>query len=109
MHQQAFLLSGANWELDANTSIDFYSDDWYRTFGLTEWQYIPDNNDSPPVDAPLTSSVEGATKVEQSRSVRDAVINLTSSDRMYTPTKVIDLTKDCNHDYPGCVPTILLA
>ena len=34
---------------DANTSIDFDSDDWYRTFGLTEWQYVPDDNDSPPV------------------------------------------------------------
>ena len=56
------------------------------------------------VDAPLTSTLEGATKVKQSRSVRDTVIDLTSSDRMYTPTKTIDLTKDDNDDYPGCVP-----
>ena len=33
---------------DTAEKIDFDSDDWYQTFGLTEWQYIPDDNDSPP-------------------------------------------------------------
>ena len=33
---------------DMAEKIDFDSDDWYQTFGLTEWQYIPDDNDSPP-------------------------------------------------------------
>ena len=31
--------------VSASTSIDFNSDNWYRTFGLTEWQYTPDDDD----------------------------------------------------------------
>ena len=35
---------------DSANKIDYDHDDWYKTFGLTEWQHVPDDHDSPPAD-----------------------------------------------------------
>ena len=44
-------------------SIDFDHDDWYRTFGMTDWQYVADE-DLPslptPIDSPASALGAGA-------------------------------------------------
>lgn len=32
---------------------NFDSDEWYRTFGATEWQYVPEDGDPNPVQEPI--------------------------------------------------------
>ena len=63
----------------ASHTIDFDSDDWYKTFGLTAQQYIPPDDDD---NTPLTSSEgapspspesEGALSQERLRGIRDTV------------------------------------
>jgi hypothetical protein len=51
----------------ADEKIDFDHDDWYKTFGLTEWQYIPDDHDCPTPEDPPQADSEGAQKLERSR------------------------------------------
>ena len=54
------------------SQIDFSDDDWYCTFGYTNWQYKPD--DDPPdgegMDIVPTANPEGAAQRERYREVR---------------------------------------
>ena len=46
----------------AGAKVDFDHDDWYKTFGLTPSQYIPDEDNfdpSPPVPSQPTTESEG--------------------------------------------------
>lgn len=52
--------------------INFDHDDWYKTFGLTPWQYVPDEADEPVQDEALVTDSEGAERCEELRAVRDA-------------------------------------
>ena len=45
-------------------SIDFDHDDWYKSFGLTPWQYIPDDVNEPVQDETPVGDSEGATRRE---------------------------------------------
>ena len=69
------------------TKIDFDSDDWYKTFGLTEWQYVPDDEEAPPQVETPTSASEGADRRETVRRVRDDIIDLTGTQKKknFTP------------------------
>src|SRR5210317_1647469 len=64
-----------NWfqtvEAKADTTINFDDDMWYRTFGLTEWQYIPEDRDETPTENTPLSTSEGANQRERLRAVRD--------------------------------------
>ena len=51
-------------------SVDFDSPDWYQTYGLTEWQYIPDDADEPGPDPLPVSSLEGVDRQERLRAIR---------------------------------------
>ena len=66
-----------NWfqtvEATAQNKINFDSDDWYKTFGLTEWQYVPDDSDEPQENNSPVGEVEGANQREQSRATRDSL------------------------------------
>ena len=53
-----------------NIPIDFDDEAWYHTFGLTEWQYIPD--DDPPNEEPTTMPTQGLDQQEVARRVHDA-------------------------------------
>ncbi len=55
-----------------NVSINFDHDDWYRTFGLTEWQYIPDD-DVPLSPVPPAPAPPGIPQQERLRAIRDQV------------------------------------
>ncbi len=55
-----------------NTSVNFDHDDWYRTFGLTEWQYVPDD-DLPSPGVPTAPEPPGLVQQERLRAVRDEV------------------------------------
>ena len=50
-------------------AVDFDSDDWYKTYGLIEWQYIPDDDDPPEESTPI-SSQKGADRLESLREIR---------------------------------------
>ena len=50
--------------------IDFDHDDWYKTFGLAEYQYIPDHDPLPAVHPHSVIESEGATRLETLREVR---------------------------------------
>ena len=62
-------------EAGAESPVNFDHDDWYRTFGLTPQQYIPNEvTDVPQADVtPPAPASEGAQQVERLRSIRDAV------------------------------------
>ncbi len=53
-----------------NDTINFDHDDWYRTFGLTEWQYIPDD-DPPSHSDPPDPPPPGLSQQERLRAIRD--------------------------------------
>ena len=65
-----------NWfqTIDSNeqATVDFDHPDWYRTFGLHPWQYIPDDHDDAPPDSAPLASIEGAQRVEDLRRLRAA-------------------------------------
>ena len=65
-----------NWfqtvEAASKSTINFDDDDWYKTFGLTEWQYIPDDSDEPHDMMPHSAS-EGANQRERLRATRQSV------------------------------------
>jgi hypothetical protein len=69
----------------ADEKIDFDHDDWYKTFGLTEWQYIPDDHDCPTPEDPPQADSEGVQKLERSRAARDRVLREQSDDQ--TPSR----------------------
>ena len=64
-----------NWfqTIDSNgqPTVDFNHPDWYKTFGLHPWQYIPDDHDDAPLDSAPIASVEGAQRIEDLRCVHD--------------------------------------
>ncbi|MGB0808420.1 MAG: reverse transcriptase domain-containing protein, partial [bacterium] len=50
---------------------DFDHDDWYRTFGMTEYQYIPDDSSDSPVSQDPVTELEGVNQLESTRAHRD--------------------------------------
>ena len=70
---------------DATSSI-FDHDDWYKTFGLSPWQYVPDD---------LNEAVDNFTPVGDSKG----------ADRRERLRSVRDLAHEPRHAYPTHVPT----
>ena len=61
----------------AEETVDFDSKDWYQLFGLTPWQYVPDDSldeEGPPELSTEVQEIEGANERELLRSVRDRVL-----------------------------------
>ena len=58
-----------------HNQINFEHNNWYKTFGLTEWQYIPDDYDEISPDQVDTNhpsiESEGVNQQEQARTIRD--------------------------------------
>ena len=54
-----------------HSKINFDDDDWYRTFGLTESQYVPDDSDEPQSEpvSPSRSSASMARREFSSPNV----------------------------------------
>src|SRR5210317_1983839 len=52
-----------------DSPINFNDDAWYKTFGATKWQYVPDN-DLPDYTEPVPSQ-EGMKQLEAVREIRD--------------------------------------
>ena len=53
---------------------DFDTDEWYKTFGATEWQYIPDDGDPPgpePQDVHQTPTPHEEQQLEQRERVKE--------------------------------------
>ena len=50
--------------------IDFDHPDWYSTFGLTEWQYVSEGDESGELPPPVTE-LEGVSSTERLRIIRD--------------------------------------
>ena len=60
-------------EATEESKINFNHDDWYRTFGLTEWQYVPtEDSDFDPIPSNIES--EGVQQAERPRKARDIAI-----------------------------------
>ena len=56
-----------------SSQVNFEHDDWYKTFGLHPWQYIPDEDISPTTTPGITQSEgaesEGARQLETRRHI----------------------------------------
>ena len=59
----------------AQSSIDFDNDDWYKTFGLTEWPYVPDDLDDSPVAVETSVDNKQAHQREQLCVTCDAQVH----------------------------------
>ena len=59
-------------EATEESKINFDHDDWYRTFGLTEWQYVP-TTESDFVPVPSNIESEGVKQAERTQVARDAI------------------------------------
>ena len=60
----------------SNTKVNFNHNDWYKTFGLTEWQYTPDddNEDANTATIPVPETTSsGAMHQEYLRAARNHV------------------------------------
>ena len=61
-------------DASGTTAVDFDSDDWYATFGLSASQYVPDEDEfgtSSPDLLPPVTELEGVKRMEELRAVRD--------------------------------------
>ena len=79
-----------NWfktvDAGVHSKINFDDDDWYRTFGLTESQYVPDDSDEPQSDPVLVVDTQGADARERSRATRDQITGKPRDYHLYWPS-----------------------
>ena len=60
----------------SSVKVNFDHDDWYKTFGLTAWQYIPDDDNDKGTNTsfpPPETTSSGAIQQEYLRAVRNHV------------------------------------
>ena len=72
----------------AQSTINFDNDDWYKTFGLTEWQYVPYKLDDSP--NPVEPSVD-TEQANQREHLQLVMHRLTHSDSWTQQDQVLTL------------------
>ena len=70
---------------------DFNHEDWYETFGATEWQYVPDD-DEPPLEVNRDMELTLLNQVDQRLLESEGASNDIKVDQKEAPTPTVETT-----------------